>query len=146
MNSLSIFKITCMRKLSLFLVIIFFLISNNRVYSKPLSEYSLNIYNPLVLNGSRCTGMAGAVVSLGDNSDDIFYNPAASSVRNKWQKDNFEWDYSIFFANVFTKDDIDYRNAREVIPNYESDSQKYISIALMILYKRWSWSLSLFQH
>lgn len=102
----------------------------------------LNIYNPLVLSGSRCTGMAGAVVSLGDASEDIFYNPASAALRNKFQTDYFEWDYALSFANVFTQEDIDYRNAREVAPDYEAKKFQYSSLGLSFLFGSWAYSLT----
>ncbi len=125
-------------------VFIFLLFISILGYSK-VSDYALNIYNPLVLNGARTTGMGGAVVSLGDEAEDIFYNGAAVSYRNKYQKDEFEWDYSLSFANIFTRENIDYRNAREVFPNYSADALSYFSLALIIMYDRWGFSLSFSQ-
>ena len=129
-----------MRKILLISILLFSIPFS--IIADDLSLYSLNIYNPLILNGSRATGMAGAVVSLGDNADDIFYNCASSSLRNKFQKSTFEWDYSLSFANVFSKSDIDYRNARSVFSDYIDDDLIYYSLGLILIHNSWSLSIT----
>ena len=102
----------------------------------PLADYNLNTYNSLVLNGSRCTGMGGAVVALGDEADDLFYNAAAAARRNKFQTRWFEWDYSLSFMNILAADNNDYRNAGGILPGYRDDGLTYISLAASLLFNR----------
>jgi len=124
-----------------FISLIFILIFQSLLFAASPSDFGLNIYNPLILDGSRSTGMGGAVVSLGDSPDDLYYNIASSSLRNKFQKDWFEWDYTFLLANLISKSDIDFRNAKDVA-TYNSDDLSYLSVALMAQFGTWSFSLT----
>ena len=102
----------------------------------PLADYNLNTYNSLVLNGSRCTGMGGAVVALGDEADDLFYNAAAAARRNKFQTGWFAWDYSLSFMNILAADGNDYRNAGAILPGHRDDDLSFLSLAVSLLFHR----------
>ncbi len=102
----------------------------------PLADYNLNTYNSLVLNGARCIGMGGAVVALGDDAADVFYNSAAASKRNETQKSWFEWDYSFSYMNILAADNNDYRNSNDVLTDYKDANFNFYAFSLSLLFNR----------
>ena len=105
-----------MKKLNTALQVAVFFFCFSPLFAGPLAEYNLNTYNSLVQRGSRCVGMGGAVVALGDEADDLFYNAAAAARRNKYQISKLEWDYTFSFMNLFGMSENDFRNLKRGVP------------------------------
>lgn len=108
------------------------------------NDYSVDLYQGVVLSANRVNGLAGAFVAIADGVEGATVNPAATAARTAFSYGHFDYDVGLTFTFPGTINNTDFWNSghNAQLPQSKSYDFLFFNLALQLQFGTWGFGIS----